>query len=122
MCAERGLLYDEACVPHRLTEEGLLPMQQLSHDTVRGIAELAKLDLTDAEVATYAQQLTGILGYFEMLQQLDTSAIGATNSVLPLTNVLRPDVAGAPLPPTDVVANAPAAQDNQFVVSAVLPE
>jgi aspartyl-tRNA(Asn)/glutamyl-tRNA(Gln) amidotransferase subunit C len=95
---------------------------ELSHDAVRAIAELAKLELSDAEVATYAGQLTGILAYFETLQQLDTSAVAATASVLPLTNVLRPDVAAPPMPPHEVVANAPAAEDNQFVVSAVLPE
>lgn len=95
---------------------------EMSLDAVRAIAELAKLELSNAEVEKYAGQLSGILGYFEMLQQVDTSAIPATASVLPLVNILRPDVAKTPLTPEEVVANAPAAQDNQFVVSAVLPE
>lgn len=95
---------------------------ELSHETVRGIAELAKLELTDAEVETYAGQLSGILSYFQKLQQLDTSHIEATASVLPLTNVLREDVAKTPLTPDEVTANAPDSEDNQFRVSAVLPE
>ncbi len=95
---------------------------EMSLDAVRAIAELAKLELSDTEVERYAGQLSGILGYFEMLQQLDTSTIPATASVLPLTNVLRPDIALPALTPAEVIANAPAAQDNQFVVSAVLPE
>lgn len=95
---------------------------QMSLDAVRAIAELAKLELSDAEVEKYAGQLSGILGYFETLEQLDTSSIPATASVLPLVNVLRPDVVHPPLTPAEVVANAPAAEDNQFVVSAVLPE
>lgn len=95
---------------------------ELSHETVRSIAELAKLELTDTEVETYAGQLSAILSYFQKLQQLDTSHIEATASVLPLTNVLRPDLAHAPLAPADVVANAPDSEDNQFRVSAVLPE
>jgi len=95
---------------------------EMSLDAVRAIADLAKLELSDAEVETYAGQLTSILAYFEMLQQVDTSAIPATASVLPLTNILRKDIALPALSPEDVVANAPAAQDNQFVVSAVLPE
>lgn len=95
---------------------------ELSHDTVRSIAELAKLELTDAEVATYAGQISGILSYFQKLQQLDTSHIEATASVLPLTNVLRPDVALPSLSHEDVIANAPDSEDNQFRVSAVLPE
>lgn len=95
---------------------------EMSLDAVRAIAELAKLNLSDAEVEKYAGQLSGILGYFETLQQVDTSAIPATASVLPLVNILRPDVAQPALTPAEVVANAPAALDNQFVVSAVLPE
>lgn len=95
---------------------------ELSHDTVRGIAELAKLDLTDDEVALYAGQLSHILNHFERLQTLDTSHIAPTASVLPLKNVLRQDVAQTPLTPEQVTRNAPDAQDDQFRVSAVLPE
>jgi aspartyl-tRNA(Asn)/glutamyl-tRNA(Gln) amidotransferase subunit C len=94
----------------------------LSHEEVRRIAELAKLDLTDDEVALYAGQLSNILDYFERLQELDTSHIEPTASVLPIKNVLRPDVAGEPLTPEQAIANAPDAKDNQFRVSAVLDE
>jgi aspartyl-tRNA(Asn)/glutamyl-tRNA(Gln) amidotransferase subunit C len=93
---------------------------ELSHDEVRRIAELAKLDLSAAEVALYAGQLSHILQYFQRLQEVDTAHIEPTASVLPLKNVLRPDVAAPPLPPGAVIANAPDAADNQFRVSAVL--
>jgi aspartyl-tRNA(Asn)/glutamyl-tRNA(Gln) amidotransferase subunit C len=93
---------------------------ELSHEEVRKIAELAKLDLSDDEVALYAGQLSSILQYFQRLQQVDTSHIEPTASVLPLKNVLRPDVAGQPLSPDEVIANAPDAEDHQFRVSAVL--
>lgn len=92
----------------------------LSHEEVRRIAELAKLDLTEDEVALYAGQLSHILQYFERLQELDTSQIEPTASVLPLKNILRPDAAGTPLSPAKVIANAPDSGDNQFRVSAVL--
>lgn len=103
-----------------LTHQGL--SVDLSHDTVRSIAELAKLELTDDEIALYAGQLSHILQYFERLQAVDTSHIEPTASVLPLTNVLRPDIAAAPLSPEEAIANAPDAADNQFRVSAVLDE
>jgi aspartyl-tRNA(Asn)/glutamyl-tRNA(Gln) amidotransferase subunit C len=93
---------------------------ELSHDTVRAIAELAKLELTDDEVTLYAGQLSNILQYFEKLSAVDTSHIAPTASVLPLKNVLRPDIAQPPLTPEQVIANAPDAEDNQFRVSAVL--
>ena len=92
---------------------------ELSHEEVRKIAELAKLDLTDAEVALYAGQLSDVLQYFQRLQEVDTSHIPPTASVLPLKNVFRPDVAGEPLSPEEVVANAADALDNQFRVHAV---
>jgi aspartyl-tRNA(Asn)/glutamyl-tRNA(Gln) amidotransferase subunit C len=95
---------------------------KLSPEEVRSIAELARLDLTEAEVALYAGQLSEILGYFQRLQELDTAHIPPTASVLPLTNVTRPDVAAPPLTPAEVIANAPDAEDNQFRVSAVLDE
>ena len=93
---------------------------ELSNDEVQRIAELAKLDLTDGEVALYAGQLSHILQYFERLREVDTSAIPPTASVLPMKNVMRPDVAGEPLTPDEVIANASDAEDNQFRVSAVL--
>lgn len=95
---------------------------ELSREEVRNIAELAKLDLTEDEVALYAGQLSNILGYFQRLQELDTSHIAPTASVLPLKNVLRPDVSAAPLLPEQVVANAPEAVDHQFLVNTILDE
>ncbi len=92
---------------------------ELSHDEVRKIAELAKLDLTDAEVALYAGQLSNVLQHFQRLQEVDTSSIPPTASVLPLKNVFRPDVAGEPLTPEEVVANAADSLDHQFRVHAV---
>ena len=94
--------------------------QTLSHDEVRAIAELARLDLADEEVELYASQLSDILQYFRRLQELDTSHIEPTASVLPLKNVLRSDVRGAPLSLEQVIANAPDSADDQFRVSAVL--
>jgi aspartyl-tRNA(Asn)/glutamyl-tRNA(Gln) amidotransferase subunit C len=94
----------------------------LSHDEVRQIAELAKLQLTDAEIAQYATQLSDILVYFEKLSAVDTSQIEATASVLPLRNVWRPDISADPLTPAQAVANAPEAHDQQFVVNAVSVE
>lgn len=92
----------------------------LSHDEVRRIAELAKLDLSEEEVGLYAGQLSNILQYFQRLGEVDTSHIPPTASVLPLKNVLRADVAASALPPEQVIANASDAYENQFRVSAVL--
>ncbi len=93
---------------------------ELSHDEVRRIAELAKLDLTDEEISLYAGQISHILQHFESLKEVDTSHIAPTASVLPLKNVFRADIAGAPLTPEEVIRNAPDSMGDQFFVSAVL--
>jgi aspartyl-tRNA(Asn)/glutamyl-tRNA(Gln) amidotransferase subunit C len=93
---------------------------KLSRQDVEHVAELAKLDLTEAERETYQAQLSAILDYFEMLQNLDTEDIPATASVLELQNVLREDVVQPSLPRQEVVANAPQREAGQFRVEAVL--
>jgi aspartyl-tRNA(Asn)/glutamyl-tRNA(Gln) amidotransferase subunit C len=94
--------------------------QLLSLDEVRAIADLARLALTDDETALYAAQLSAILGDFTKLQQVDTSQISPTASVLPLSSVMRPDTPATPLTPQQVIANAPQSDENQFLVGAVL--
>ena len=92
----------------------------LSAEDVRAIADLARLDLTEADVALYQRQLSAILDYFQKLEELDTSHIDPTSSVLPLTNVMRADVAGQALSVDEAVANAPDCDGEQFRVRAVL--
>ena len=92
----------------------------LSTDDVRAIADLARLELSEADVALYQRQLSDILDYFQKLQELDTSHIDPTSSVLPLTNVMRADQAVPALPVDEVVANAPDSDGEQFRVRAVL--
>ena len=92
----------------------------LSHDAVRDIAELAKLDLDDTEIAMYSEQLSQILAHFEMLQEVNTDHISPTDSVLPLRNVMRADQQSTALTPDEVTRNAPSAEANQFKVNTVL--
>ena len=92
----------------------------LSAEDVRAIADLARLELSEAEVVLYQRQLSDILDYFKKLEELDTSHIDPTSSVLPLTSVMRADEAGEALPVDDAVANAPDSDGEQFRVRAVL--
>jgi aspartyl-tRNA(Asn)/glutamyl-tRNA(Gln) amidotransferase subunit C len=93
---------------------------KLSREQVEHIAELARLELSDEELALYQEQLSAILDYFERLQELDTEAISPTASVLPLRSVMREDEPQPPAPREDILANAPAAEDGCFEVPAVL--
>ncbi len=84
------------------------------------MANLARLGLSPEEKERYREQLSAILDYAEMLNQLDTAAIPPTASVLPLRNVMRPDEPEPSLPPEDVLANAPRQEAGQFRVRAIL--
>jgi len=92
----------------------------LSAQDVRAIADLARLELRDEDVARYQRQLSAILDYFQKLEELDTSHIDPTSTVLPLTNVMRSDRAGPALSVDEAIANAPDSDGAQFRVRAVL--
>lgn len=92
----------------------------LSRAEVERIAELAKLQLTDAEIDQYTSQLSAILDYAQELGQLDTSAISPTASVLPLHNVLAEDEIHATLDRATLLKNAAEAEAGQFRVQAIL--
>lgn len=95
---------------------------KLSTDEVRHVAELAKLKLTDDEVALYAEQLSQILDYAEKLQEIDTSSIPPTPYVLSLENVMREDVAETGLTNEEALANAPDSDEGFFRVRAVFDD
>jgi aspartyl-tRNA(Asn)/glutamyl-tRNA(Gln) amidotransferase subunit C len=92
----------------------------LTTDEVKHIAELAKLSLTDAEIARFGEQLSAVLEYAAQLKAVDTSAISPTATVLPLHTVLREDMVQPSLPREAVLANAPEKSDDSFKVPAVL--
>lgn len=95
-------------------------MAKLSLTEVETIAELAKLTLTEEEKVTFQEQLSAILAYAEMLQQIDTTNIPPTASALPLFNVMRPDEVRVSLSNEEALFNAPEAEDGSFKVRAVL--
>ncbi len=93
---------------------------KLSQDEVNHIAELARLELTAEEKERYQQQLSAILEYAGRLQQLDTTGISPTASVLPPHSVLRVDEAKPGLSTDAALRNAPEVEQNQFRVPPVL--
>jgi len=92
----------------------------LTKEEVEHIAELARLTLTDEEIAHYSEQLSAILDYFASLQELDTTDIPPTSSVLSARSVLRPDEPRPGLSKEDLLRNAPEAEADQFRVPPVL--
>jgi aspartyl-tRNA(Asn)/glutamyl-tRNA(Gln) amidotransferase subunit C len=95
-------------------------VMKLSQEKVQHIASLARLALSDQEVARYQEQLSAILAYFERLQELDTEAISPTATVLPLRNVMRADEAKPSFDRESILANGPAAEEGCFKVQTVM--
>jgi aspartyl-tRNA(Asn)/glutamyl-tRNA(Gln) amidotransferase subunit C len=92
----------------------------LTREQIAHITELARLDLTDTEIAVYQKQLSAILEYAEQLESLDTDAIPPTATVLPVRNVMRDDQPCPSMSREDILANAPEIEDGCFRVDAVL--
>ncbi len=92
----------------------------LTLEEVQHIAELAKLELTPAELAHFREQLSAVLDYAAALRAVDTSAIPPTATVLPLRTVLRGDVPRPSLPREALLANAAEQEAGCFKVPAVL--
>lgn len=64
---------------------------QLTKKQVEHIAKLARLDLSEAEIAKFQTQLSGILDYVEQLNEVNTDNVEPTAQVTGLTNVKRED-------------------------------
>ena len=93
---------------------------RLSREEVLHISRLARLGLTEAEIARLREQLSDILENFEILQQVDTGNVPPTAQSIALRNVLRDDEVAPSLPPGEILANAPRKEGDCFRVRAVL--
>jgi aspartyl-tRNA(Asn)/glutamyl-tRNA(Gln) amidotransferase subunit C len=87
---------------------------------VQHVARLARLGLSDDEMDQLASELDHILDAMQALGQLNTSAIPPTAQVIPLQNVMRADVPRPSWPTDEILKNAPAIRDGQFLVPPVL--
>lgn len=92
----------------------------LTREEVLHIARLARVGLSEADVAKFQVQLSEILEHFETLKALDTEGVEPTSHPLPLESVMRPDEVTPSLPQDEVLANAPLVDDGAFRVRAVL--
>lgn len=92
----------------------------VSEKEVRYVADLARLQLNKDEVKNLAEDMNSILGYMELLNELDTSEVAPLEHVINLDSRLRPDVAKTPLPHEDALKNAPDADSDYFRVPKVI--
>ncbi|HTJ03688.1 MAG TPA: Asp-tRNA(Asn)/Glu-tRNA(Gln) amidotransferase subunit GatC [Methylovirgula sp.] len=88
--------------------------------TVRRIAHLARIKVTDEEVPHLAQELNAILAFVEELSSVDVSGVEPMTSVMPMQMRLRQDVVTEGDQADSVLANAPSTEDHFFVVPKVV--
>ena len=95
-------------------------MPRIEPDTLSHIAVLARLALSDDEIASMTRDLEQMLDYVATLDRLDTEGVAPTAHGFELATPLRPDEPVAPLDPELAVANAPAHEGTAFLVPKVL--
>ena len=92
----------------------------VDHATVRRIAHLARIAVTDDEVEHLRGELNAILAFVEQLSEVDVDGVAPMTSVTPMTMKKRADVVNDGEIADLVVKNAPASDDHFFLVPKVV--
>jgi aspartyl-tRNA(Asn)/glutamyl-tRNA(Gln) amidotransferase subunit C len=94
----------------------------LSRAEVEKVSLLARLLLSDDELDRMTSQMGGILGYIDLLSELDTENVEPMAHALDIANVFRDDVVRPSLDREAALANAPRRDEECYLVPAVLGE
>jgi len=94
----------------------------LTRQQVEKVSLLARLRLNEAEMATMTEQLGAIVSYVEQLAELDTDNVQPMAHAAELSNVFRPDQRRPSFDRAEMLANAPSADGEFYLVPAVLGE
>ena len=92
----------------------------IDETTVRKVAHLARIALSEDEVAPLAGELSSILGWVEQLQEVDVDGVEPMTSVTPMALPMRADVVTDGGKQADVLANAPDHREGFFAVPKVV--
>ncbi|MEI6149273.1 MAG: Asp-tRNA(Asn)/Glu-tRNA(Gln) amidotransferase subunit GatC [bacterium] len=90
------------------------------HMAVRYVANLARLELTDAEAERFQEQLDHIVAYFNELREIDVEAVQPMAHAGVIQNVFREDVVRPGLDRDQVLANAPEQASDLFRVPKIV--
>lgn len=88
--------------------------------TVKRVARLARIAVSDEETASMTAKLNGILGFVEQLDEVDVTGVEPMTSVTPIAMKKREDKVTDGQKADDIVANAPATDRNFFQVPKVV--
>jgi aspartyl-tRNA(Asn)/glutamyl-tRNA(Gln) amidotransferase subunit C len=88
--------------------------------TVRRIAHLARIAVSEDDVPPLAGEINAILAFVEQLGQVDVASVAPMTSVSPMAMRRREDAVTDGGDPNDIVANAPLTEDHYFLVPKVV--
>jgi aspartyl-tRNA(Asn)/glutamyl-tRNA(Gln) amidotransferase subunit C len=97
-------------------------MSTLSRDEVAKLANLARIEMTEAELVELASQFGSILDSVARVQELNLDGVKATSHPQPIENIARPDVVQPSLTPQEALSGAPAQEEQRFRVPQILGE
>ncbi len=93
---------------------------KISKEEVIHVANLARLDMDDANIEKFARQIGMILEYVDTLNQVDTTGVPPTSHAISLTNAFREDEEREVFNRESALANAPAKENGHFIVPKVI--
>jgi aspartyl-tRNA(Asn)/glutamyl-tRNA(Gln) amidotransferase subunit C len=97
-------------------------MSEITPDLVRHLANLARIDVTDKEVALFTEQLGLIVESVATVKAAVAGDVPATSHPIPMANVFREDVVEPSLTQEQALSAAPDSADGRFRVHAILDE
>jgi aspartyl-tRNA(Asn)/glutamyl-tRNA(Gln) amidotransferase subunit C len=97
-------------------------MSELTPDLVRHLASLARIQVTDAEVDRFAEQLSLIVESVAAVNNAVAGDVPATSHPIPMANVFREDVVEPSLTQAEALSGAPDSDQGRFRVAAILDE
>ena len=108
---------DEADCPHELKSHRVMDLSE-----VRKVASLSRLALSDEELAASGKQLSVILDYVKLLDEVDTTNVAPMPHPVPAENVFRADEVRPSLPREAALSNSPKTDGQFFLVPKILDE
>lgn len=92
----------------------------IDEETARRVAHLARIEVSEADLAHLATELSAMIGFMEQLAEVDVTGVEPMTSVTPMALPLRGDVVDDGGDPARVLANAPDARAGFFTVPKVV--
>ena len=93
---------------------------ELSRDVVRKVAGLARLKVSEGELDSLVTDLSAMIGYVQVLNEVDTTDVAPMVHAVELHNVLRSDSIVESLPRAEALSNAPRSDGSYFLVPAII--